>query len=66
MKWQECKTCGYPHQKAGCGNPACTANPTLSDERRALLIEAQEERRAMREQREWLARVRERAAERKE
>lgn len=62
--WETCETCGTPYETGNaCDNPACVSNPTLSDERRAALREAQERRAAERAEREMLARARRRAFE---
>lgn len=35
----ECSTCHYPHPGDDCANPACPANPSLSDAARQLIAE---------------------------
>ncbi len=37
-----CPTCNYPHETEHCPNPACPANPALSDEVKARIAERHE------------------------
>jgi hypothetical protein len=32
-----CDTCHYPYEGEGCPNPACPANPSLTDEHREAI-----------------------------
>jgi hypothetical protein len=40
-----CETCTYPYWGEGCTNPCCPANPSLSEEFKAGLIERHEQHR---------------------
>lgn len=34
--YKQCTSCGHPHKPEACDNPACYANPSISEERKAV------------------------------
>jgi hypothetical protein len=58
-----CQICNYPSE-AECDNPACIANPTLTDERRSAITVATERREVEEADRAMVMRAREAASRR--
>lgn len=60
---KNCPKCHYPSEGA-CTNPACLANPSLSEERKAMMRASAEKRREEEAEREMLRRARQSAMRR--
>lgn len=56
-----CSVCTYPYWGLGCDNPACIANPTMTDDRRWELYDANQRRLVEEAERQRWAAIRDRA-----
>lgn len=57
-----CPTCSYAHEGDSCTNPACFANPSVTDAQKQRWTEERERREADEAERERIRQIRRRMA----
>lgn len=60
MDLKTCPDCGYPHAGEDCDNPACFANPRVSDAQKAAWRERNERLKAEEAEHQRIADIRRR------